>query len=140
MERQRKTTSRQRKKKPNARKLTKVEWRRVAQSLAWDAGENHWSKWRGMWFLEDVDAICSFNNYPYAELPAKRTAQVAAFRKRIKAAGIKELAHASYPPAGEEGAGNTFVLITEGAGEDQSNVVSDSWNEIVGRPFETSMG
>jgi hypothetical protein len=67
--------------------------------------------------LEDVDKLCLYNNHPYARYPERRDEETAAFRRWLKANGIKELAYATYPETGVD-AGATYAMIVD-AGKDR---------------------
>jgi transcriptional regulator with XRE-family HTH domain len=111
----------------------KAEWANLAKFLAEDAHENHFSSRRGVWHIEAVDVLCFYNNNPYASFPERRDQEVAEFRKRLKAAGIKELAYATYggetctPPVP---GGYTFAMIVD-AGQDRQQELVDWWHEIL---------
>src|SRR5262249_42024328 len=106
-------TGRKRKEKQMKVKLNKADWQRLAEASARDAHENSYDTRRGVWHLEDVGALCFYNNNPYEKYPTLRDEEVAEFRKRLKAASITELAYATYPPPGAEEAGFTFALIVD---------------------------
>jgi transcriptional regulator with XRE-family HTH domain len=124
-------TGRKRKeKKAVAVKLKKADWQRTAYMCAADASENFFPSRRGVWYLEDLGALCFYNNNPYDLYPRRREEEVAEFRKRLKSAGIRELAYATYPPPGEEDAGYTFAMIVD-AGQDRAEELCNWWTEIM---------
>jgi transcriptional regulator with XRE-family HTH domain len=132
-------TGRKRKEKAMAVKQKKVDWQRAAYGFALDAHENFFSSRRGVWYVEDVNALCFYNNNPYAKHPTLRDEEVAEFRRRLKSAGIKELAYATYPPPGDESAGYTFAMIVD-VGEDRMAELCDWWNEILLNSFRRMEG
>jgi hypothetical protein len=90
----------------------------LADGLAKDAFENHFSSRRGIWQLEDYKGVlCLYNNNPYDKYPDLRDEELAEFRARMKERGLKELAFAAYPPDGEEDAGYTYARLIS-TGED----------------------
>jgi transcriptional regulator with XRE-family HTH domain len=125
---------RKRKEKPMRVQLTKAEWQDLAKAAARDASENHFPSRRGVWHFSDTDVLCFYNNNPYAADPKLRDEEVAEFRKRLKAARVKELAYATYPGPGEPDAGYTFAMIVD-ARRDQEATLSAWWVEIIEASF-----
>jgi transcriptional regulator with XRE-family HTH domain len=115
--------------------LMKAFWAKEAQRMAKDAHENHFPSRRGVWHIADADKLCFYNNNPYAAAPTLRDEEVAEFRKRLKAARIKELAYATYPLPGEESAGYTFAMIVD-AGDNRQQELVDWWHEIISASFQ----
>jgi transcriptional regulator with XRE-family HTH domain len=111
-------------------KLTKADWQRHARNFAQDACENHFSSRRGVWIIEDLGVLCLYNNNPYSQYPTLRDEELAEFRRRMKAEGIKELAYATYPPEGEEDAGYTYAMLID-AGEDRMSWVSNTMVDVM---------
>jgi len=109
---------------------TKPAWHELAFAFAKDAHEDHFPSRRGVWHIEDLGVLCLYNNNPYANYPALRDEETAAFRKRMRAAGIKVLAYATYPPEGEESAGYTYAMLLD-AGQDKQSFVADTMADIV---------
>ena len=107
----------------------KRAWEGTAYLLAWDACENNFSSWRGVWYSEEVGKICIYNNHPYRE-PGRREEETNTFRRWLKANNIKELAYATYPETGED-AGYTYAMILD-AGIDQIDDVTDELRRILG--------
>jgi len=98
--------------------ITKRDWQRLAYHLAADANENNFpSRW-GVWYFEDVDVLCFYDNNPNGF----RDNVIAEFRKQLGAAKIKELAFATYPPVGEQDAGYTCAMIVD-ASRDQAEAL-----------------
>jgi hypothetical protein len=114
----------------NYREWNAEEWQEFARKCAADAHENHFGDRRGARYLEDTDVLCFFNNNPYASGTNRRDQEVAGFRDRMKAAGIKELAYATWPPAGRESAGYTFAMIVD-ASRDQQDRLDNWWMELM---------
>lgn len=107
-----------------------ANWKDLAQKFAMDANENHFSSRRGIWFIEDKGVLCIYNNNPYEGFPDQRDKEVAAFRERLKEAGIKELAYATYPFDGDEYPGYTYAQIID-AGEDRMDWVRVTLLELL---------
>lgn len=57
----------------------KVDWELLAQVSARDACENNFSSRRGIYYYEDADVLCVYNNNPYAENPSLRTSKRRSF-------------------------------------------------------------
>lgn len=75
-----------------------MDYDRLAEHLAKDAGENHFSERRGVWWLEDVGAVCVFNNNPYRDDPFRRDEELLKLRERSEARGYRELGFGTHPP------------------------------------------
>jgi transcriptional regulator with XRE-family HTH domain len=112
-------------------KMTKALWQTLADDLAKDAHENYFPSRRGVWFLPSEGALCLYNNNPYKD-PMQRNEELAEFRDRMRAEGVKELAYATYPPEGREGAGYTYAMLID-AGKERMNWVADTMMRIVQR-------
>ena len=115
-------------------KKTRAYWQRFALGCACDAHENHFPSRSGIWFFEDQGVLCVFNNNPYAKYPTLRDEEVAQFRQKLRAEGIKELAYATYPGEGDEQPGYTYALLID-AGEDKIDWVVETLDEIQDRAF-----
>jgi hypothetical protein len=108
-------------------------WQTFALACAKEAHENYLSSRRGSWCEGKVLVV--YNNHPYKQFPLLRDQELAAFRRRLQAEGIRELAYATYPVAGR-GAGYTFALVLEG-GADKEDLVArlyqaamaEAWND-----------
>jgi hypothetical protein len=98
------------------------DWELFARDAARDACENHFPSRRGVWYYEDLDVLVIYNNNPYAAGPQYREAETAEIRELLRAAGIKELAYATYPPAGEKDAGYTYALVLDCSIDRQEDV------------------
>jgi len=114
---------------------TPGDLQRLAKALAKDAHTNYFSSRRGVWFVEDSDVLCLYNNNPYADYPTLRDDELTEFRRRMKEEGLKELAYATYPPEGEEAAGYTYALLID-CGEDRREWVVGTMKQIVKTSFE----
>jgi len=93
-------------------------FRLLAFAYARDAHENNFHLRRGIWLLEDVGILCVFNNAP----TTGRDEETAEFRRRMGAAGIEELAYATYPSEGQDDAGYTYAMLLK-AGHDRMQFV-----------------
>jgi transcriptional regulator with XRE-family HTH domain len=141
------TVQRTRKPSPKGRKkgktmktlLDRTELQRLAGNLAEDAHENHFSSRRGLWYLDDVEAVCLYNNNPYAFDDTLRDRETKVLRKKLAAAGYKQLAYQTYPLPGEEGEGYTYALILQ-AGEDDMAAISDLFQQTYDEVTAPLMG
>jgi transcriptional regulator with XRE-family HTH domain len=115
--------------------MTKKSWAEFAFKCAFDAHENHFPSRRGVWFIEDLDVLVLYNNNPYEKYPTRRDEELAEFRRRMKAEGIKELAFATYPPEGKEQAGYTYALVID-ASQDRQDWVVQNMGEIIEESFK----
>ncbi len=108
------------------------EWKRLANLMAQDAHENYFSSRRGIWHMAGFDKLCVFNNNPYAKGKEFRDTELAEFRKRLKAEGIKELGFGEWPGDDDEDGqpGYTFAMILD-CGEDRQEWIVDVWDELV---------
>jgi hypothetical protein len=104
--------------------MDQKDWNRLAKMCASDAHEHHFPSRRGIWHVEDLDVLVIYNNNPYSEGPHLRDEEVAKIRLWLQAAGIEELAYATYPEDGY-----TFAMVIR-AGEDQLGRVADAVTEI----------
>jgi hypothetical protein len=95
-----------------------VDWQAMAEVLAAEAHEDHFSSRRGLWTLGNEGGkliACYYNNNPYSEdaepldsPSTRRGREVAAFRAWLREqADVSELASASYP---EDGYTITLIL------------------------------
>lgn len=116
-----------------------TNWRTLAEVAACDACENYFPSRRGIWFLEDVNKLCVYNNNPYAKHPDLRDEETSAFRDWLQANGIKELAYATYPAAGED-AGYTYAMILDAGADREAEVaaelrriLAESWKQMESR-------
>jgi hypothetical protein len=109
---------------------TEAAWQRLAESLAREAYEIHFPSRQGVWFIEDRGVICLYNNNHYPKHPTFRDEELAKFRARMRAEGIKELAYGTYPPEGQEAAGGTYAMVI-GAGKDKMGWVAETMEDIV---------
>jgi hypothetical protein len=116
-----------------AKTMTKAQWQDFADRCAIDAGENYFEHHWGQWYFSGLDVVCFYNNNPYANYPDLRDQEVAEFRKRLAAAGIKELAYATDPPPGAPSAGYTFAMIVD-IGMDRVEELRGWWDEIRRKP------
>jgi hypothetical protein len=112
------------------KRMSKAQWHSLAYRCAFDACENHFPSRRGVWFLEDIGVLCLYNNNPYASDPTQRDKETDELRRRMKEAGIKELACATYPPEGEEDAGYTYAMLIA-AEKEKADWVRETMEEIV---------
>jgi transcriptional regulator with XRE-family HTH domain len=112
------------------KRMSKFEWYCLAREFAIDAYENHLSSRRGIWFLEKLAVLCLYNNNAYANDPTLRDKETDEFRRRMKGEGIKELAYATYPPEGQEGAGYTYAMLID-AGEEKTDWVIETMMAII---------
>ena len=103
---------------------TETNWALVARTFAADAHDNYWSSRRGIWYLEDVNKLCIYNNNPYANYPNLRAEETAAFRDWLKVNDIKELAYATYPATGEC-AGFTYAMIINAGAEREAEITDE---------------
>jgi transcriptional regulator with XRE-family HTH domain len=125
--------------KPKRRKAmqtTVSNWAALAENAARDAGEIYFPTRRGIWYFQDVDKLCVFNNNPYANHPDQRDRETAAFRDWLGANGIKELAYATYPQTGVD-AGYTYAMILDAGNErkaevaaEMGRIVAETWKRI----------
>ncbi len=109
---------------------TKTFWQALALGCARDAHENNFPSRRGVYGFSDANALCLYNNNPWAHDSALRDLETAEFRQRLAEAGIPKLAYATYPPPGEEGAGYTYAMII-GAGADRVAWVKETMYAIL---------
>jgi hypothetical protein len=107
-----------------------TDWSSFAADCARDAHENHFPSRRGVWYFEDKDVLVFWKNNPYANRPTLRDEETAAFCAELAARGIEELAYATYPPEGDEGAGYTYALVVN-ASRDRESELSDIMTGIV---------
>ena len=119
---------------------TKVNWEVVAMGAAKDASENNFSSRRGIYFFEDVNVLCVYNNHPYGSEPltkqTRRDKETADFRCWLKQQDIKELGYATYPETGED-AGYTYAMLLD-AGADRQYEVSKAMEAIVMESWKRS--
>jgi hypothetical protein len=106
------------------------ELQRLAFDSAKDAHENYFSSRRGIWLFEDNGIVCVYNNNPYADDAKRRDRETAAFRARMKAARIREVAYATYPPAGKEDAGYTYALLLK-ADDSKLSFIAEALRDTV---------
>ena len=96
----------------------------IAEVYAFHAHKNHFSSHRGVWYLEDKDVVVAFNNHPYSAGPSFREKELAEFRKRLAAAGLKELGFGTYPQGGY-----TYAMVID-APRHQTEFISDVMAEL----------
>jgi transcriptional regulator with XRE-family HTH domain len=116
------------------KRMTKRQWKLLAYKCALDACENHFPSRRGIWFFEDVEVLCLYNNNPWEDHPELRANETREFRRRMKEEGIKELAYETYPPEGQEDAGYTYAMIID-AGKEKEDWVAETMNAIVAKSY-----
>ncbi len=105
-------------------KMKKKRWEEFAACCAHDAHENwFWSR-RGSWYFEDLDVVVLYNNNPYDGQPTLRDEELAEFRERLRAAGIKELAYATYPENGY-----SYAMVVD-AGRDRETFLGQVMMEV----------
>ena len=111
----------------------KTNWNKVAENIAKEAYEEHFSSHRGIWFLEEIGKLGIYNSHPYPE-PFKhiRGWEIAEFQRWLREAGVKELGYATYPPADQDDPGYTYAMILD-AGEERLNEVVDAYNNVLQR-------
>ena len=114
----------------------KVDWELLAQVSARDACENNFSSRRGIYYYEDADVLCVYNNNPYAENPSLRDIETKKFRGWLKQQGIKELAYATYPKTGDD-AGYTYAMLLDVHAERQEEV-AEAMEAIIMESWERS--
>lgn len=85
---------------------------------------------RVVFAFSDVKAVCYVNNNPYASFPDLRDQEVTTFRAWLAESGFRELAFATYPPAGDVGAGYTFAMLIEANEDDLRSQITPKLNEI----------
>jgi len=107
--------------------MTKAGWRRFAKGCAASAHEDHFASRRGVWYYEDLDVLVLYDNNPYADRPQRRGEELAEFRGRLRAAGVEELAYATYPEDGY-----TYALVMD-AGRDREQFVRDAMTDVLSK-------
>jgi hypothetical protein len=112
-------------KRTKRKRLSSFEWNELAYLAAFDAYEDNFQTRRGIWFDQDSKVWYLYNNNPYASDPTLRDQETDEFRRRLKEAGIKELAYATYPDEGEEDAGYTYAMLIE-AGEEKADWITET--------------
>jgi transcriptional regulator with XRE-family HTH domain len=117
---------------PGSGPRQKFSWPEFAEGCAKDACENHFPSRRGVWYIQDLNVLVIYNNNPYDRNPGLRDGEVAEFRRRLLAEGLKELAYATYPPPGAEDEGYTFAMVID-AGRDREEWVVDTWKDVLCR-------
>ena len=88
----------------------------LAREWAQHASEHHFDVRRRFWTLRSSEPderglVIYTDNHPYANFPERRAQEIEAMREWLSARGFPVLAEASYPPAGEAGAGYTLALV-----------------------------
>jgi hypothetical protein len=113
---------------------TRHDWKSLAKSLAEKASNECFESRRGIWHLGEVlglidaEALCIYNNNPYAAGPQYRSREVAKFRKWLRSQGIKELACEYF--GDDDRPDYTFAMLID-VGDDRTNDVVDVWQNIV---------
>jgi hypothetical protein len=124
-----------------------VYWNGVASGLAKDASEKHFESRRGVWYIKPhrmpdgrqaQGVTCLYDTCRYRN-SSKRAEETLEFRRRTKAAGLKELGYATYPPEGEANAGYTYALVIDGEHNDwvanaMNSILRESMAEEFGQP------
>ena len=109
-----------------ARKKGTIDWQGIADEYAHDAHAKRFEAKRGVWFLDDLEVLCVYNNNPY---PGRDT-ETAELCRRLKEAGIEMLAYSLYPPEGAERAGYTSVMLLD-AGKDRTTFVAETLRDVL---------
>ena len=105
-----KTNTKSKKIEGSASTTTAKELEHLARDLAALAHQHLFPSRRGVWgLLGSLAGV--YNNNPWADDPGRREREFANLRALMSAAGIDELACASYPPSGAEEAGYTVALV-----------------------------
>lgn len=85
-----------------------------------------------MWSFEAVPVVVLYDNAPTVE-PALRVRAIRALEAKLKEAGIRQLATASYPVGGPDD-GYTVAMVVDADGESGSRVaalwasaIEESW-------------
>lgn len=107
-----------------SQRMKKKDWAEFAACCAHHAHTNWFASRRGSWYFEDLDVVVLYNNNPYAGHPTLRDEELAEFRERLRAEGIKELAYATYPECGY-----SYALVVD-AGRDRETFLGDLMLEI----------
>lgn len=102
------------------------DWNLRARVAAEEACENCFESRRGVWHFEFLDVLCFYDNNPCCH----RDRWIAELRRRMRQAGILELGHGTYPPAGQEDAGYTMAIILD-ASRDRLDFVADTMDDII---------
>ncbi len=96
----------------DASAIDQGNWQATARAWAKEAWEHNSGDRNGLYFVppEEGEAgyFVIYNNHPYAGFPRLREQELAEIRCRLNAAGIAELAYATYPHWRE---GYTYVLV-----------------------------
>lgn len=103
-------------------------WKDHAKAQAKIAHQDKFVSRRGVVYLPDLKILCVYNNYPDSKGWNHRDEETKEFRKKLKEAGIKELAYATH--GGREQPDYTYAMLLE-AGEDRQQWVVDTLQEIV---------
>lgn len=112
------------------KKRTTPSWHEQARHWAKDAYQAHFPSRRGIFFVEAQNVLVLYNNNPWARHRELRELETAEFRRSLAAAGIKELAYATYPLEGGKDAGYTYAMILD-ASEDKIEWVANAMERIV---------
>lgn len=104
----------------------RIDWKTRAKCFARDSRENHFSSRRGLWWIEDLDVFCLYDNNPFKDFvpgggSAKRDRIIAQLQSYLRQNGHKVLASATYPEVGDS-AGYTFAMLFSGRPEDESAI------------------
>jgi len=124
----RRPRGRRKKEKGNRTMTSATVWQEVADELAERAGDELFHSHRGVYFVEDRDVLCLYNNHPYKN-PDLRPREVRKLRQGLKRLGIPVLAYGESPKTGED-AGYTYAMILD-AGDDRVDEVSDMYHIVV---------
>ena len=120
------------------RELDMLKVHQMAYDCAKDAHENHFQSRRGIYGIKMGDGmtiLCIYDNNPYANFPARRDEETALYRDWLAQHKIGELAYATYPPGGDEGAGYTYAMLID-AGEERIAEVTSEFRRILLKSYE----
>jgi hypothetical protein len=87
-------------------------WQKLAMASARDAHKNNFHSRRGIWYFEDLDVLCLYNNHPYTAGPVFREKELMELRRRLREAGIRELAYGTWPKQGPD-RGYSYAMIID---------------------------
>jgi hypothetical protein len=79
-----------------------------------------------------------YDNTLHTAGPEYRERQLCRFRERLRQAGYKELASATYPPAGEDGAGSTFAMVID-TWTPAAECVCETWSQYIAACDQAAM-
>jgi hypothetical protein len=108
---------------------------RVIAEEAARVAKKHWSHYPLGSFQMDLGGPNStlmvtvlYDHTLHTAGPEYRERQLCRFRERLRQAGYHELAYATYPPAGEDGAGSTFAMVID-AWPPAAACVCETWSQ-----------